>query len=116
MAEQSLPDTSNTSPLRSTHHAPAAGPSRGRRSNPLQSLIRSRTVVPTSAPIYGSCRLTLAGAIAQAYKEQDIRREALAATASADIILPIIPVSASLLDAFEHATLEHIRRARRSPQ
>ncbi|KAF8493160.1 hypothetical protein F5888DRAFT_1908739 [Russula emetica] len=91
MAEQSLPDTSNTSPLRSTHHAPAAGPSRGRRSNPLQSLIRSRTVVPTSAPTYGSCRLTPAGAIAQAYKEQDIRREALAATASADIILPIIP-------------------------
>jgi hypothetical protein len=99
-------DTSNSSPLRSTHQAPAAGPSRGQRSNPLQSLIRSRAVVPTSAPTYGSGRLTPAGAIAQAYKEQDTRREALATTASADTMLPIIPVSASLLDAFEHATLE----------
>lgn len=99
-------DTSNSSPLRSTHQAPAAGPSRSQRSNPLQSLIRSRAAVPTSAPTYGSGRLTPAGAIAQAYKEQDIRREALAATASADTILPIIPVTASLLDAFEHATLE----------
>lgn len=99
-------DTSNLSPLQSTHQAPAAGSSRGQRSNPLQSLIRSRTVVPTSAPTYGSGRLTPAGAIAQAYKEQDIRREALAATASADTILPIIPIGASLLDAFEHATLE----------
>jgi hypothetical protein len=99
-------DTSNSSPLRSTQQAPAAGPSRGQRSNPLQSLIRSRATVPTSAPTYGSGRLTPAGAIAQAYKEQDIRREALAATASADTMLPIIPISASLLDAFEHATLE----------
>jgi hypothetical protein len=99
-------DTSNTSPLRSTHQAPAAGPSRSKGSNPLQSLIRSRTAGPTSAPTYGSGRLTPAGAIAQAYKEQDIRRESLAATASADTMLPIIPVGASLLDAFEHATLE----------
>lgn len=99
-------DTSNISPLQPTHQAPAVGPSRGQRSNPLQSLIRSRTVVPTSAPTYGSGRLTPAGAIAQAYKEQDIRREALAATASPDTILPIIPVGASLLDAFEHATSE----------
>ena len=99
-------DTSNSSPLRSTHQAPAAGPPRGRRSNPLQSLIRSRAAVPTSAPTYGSGRLTPAGAIAQAYKEQDFRRGVLAAAASADAMLPIIPVSASLLDAFEHATLE----------
>lgn len=99
-------DTSNTSPLRSTHQASAAGPPRGRRSNPLQSLIRSRAAAPTSAPTFGSGRLTPAGAIAQAYKEQDIRREVLAAAASADTMLPIIPISASLLDAFEHATLE----------
>ena len=99
-------DTSSSSPLRSTHQTPAARPSRSQRSNPLQSLIRSRAAGPTPAPTYGSGRLTPAGAIAQAYKEQDIRREALAATASADTILPIIPVGASLLDAFEHATLE----------
>lgn len=99
-------DTSNSYPSRSTHQAPVAGPSRSQRSNPLQSLIRSRAAVPTAAPTYGSGRLTPAGAIAQAYKEQDIRREAFAAAASADTILPIIPISASLLDAFEHATLE----------
>jgi hypothetical protein len=99
-------DTSNSSPLRSTHQAAAPGSPRGRRSNPLQSLIRSRAAVPTSAPTYGSGRLTPAGAIAQAYKEQDIRRGVLAATASADTMLPVIPVSASLLDAFEYATLE----------
>jgi len=69
-------------------------------------LIRSRAAAPASTPTFGSGRLTPAGAIAQAYKEQDIRREVLAATASADTVLPIIPVSASLLDAFQHATLE----------
>lgn len=99
-------DVSNSSPLRSAHQTPAAGPSRSQRSNPLQSLIRSRTTVSTSAPTYGSGRLTPAGAIAQAYKEQDIRREVLAAAASADTTLPVIPVGPSLLDAFEHATLE----------
>jgi hypothetical protein len=104
-------DTSNSSQLRSTHQAPAAGPSRSQRSNPLQSLIRSRAAAPTSAPTYGSGRLTPAGAIAQAYKEQDIRREALAATASADTILPVIPVGASLLDAFEHATFANVKSA-----
>jgi hypothetical protein len=35
-----------------------------------------------------------------------LRAEALAAAANADTILPTIPVSASLLDSFEHATLE----------
>ena len=99
-------DTSNSSALRYTHQAPTTGPSRSQRSNPLQSLIRSRTTVSMSAPTYGSGRLTPAGAIAQAYKEQDIRREVLAAAASADTTLPLIPVGPSLLDAFEHATLE----------
>lgn len=108
-------DTSNLSPLRSTHQAPSAGSPRARRSNPLQSLIRSRTTVTTSAPTYGSGRLTPAGAIAQAYKEQDIRRGVLAAAASADTMLPIIPVSASLLDAFEHATLEQKPHANAKP-
>lgn len=99
-------DTSASSPLQLTTQPPAACPSHGQRPTALQSLIRSRAVVPASTPPNGSGRLTPAGAIAQAYKEQDFRREALAAAANADTILPVIPVSTSLLDSFEHATLE----------
>jgi hypothetical protein len=98
-------DTSTLSPLQS-NQLPVAGPSGSQRSTALQSLIRSRVAVSPSAPPSGSGRLTPAGAIAQAYKEQGIRREALAAAANADILLPAIPVSGSLLDSFEHATLE----------
>lgn len=99
-------DTSTLSQLQSKPRHPAAGPSSGPRSTPLQSLIRSRATVSPSAPPSGSGRLTPAGAIAQAYKEQGIRREALAAAANADTVLPAIPVSASLLDSFEQATSE----------
>ena len=97
-------DTSTSSPFSS--QAPAAGPSRSQRSTGLQSLIRSRSAAAASALTSGSGRLTPAGAIVQAYKEQDFRREALAAAANADTILPMIPISAPLLDTFEHATLE----------
>ncbi|KAH9010881.1 hypothetical protein EDB85DRAFT_2231041 [Lactarius pseudohatsudake] len=46
----------------------------------LQFVIASRTALPVSAPPHGSSsKLTPASAIAQAYKEQDLRREALAA-------------------------------------
>jgi hypothetical protein len=99
-------DTSTSSPLQFTTQPSADGLSHGQRPTALQSLIRSRAVVPASAPSSGSGRLTPAGAIAQAYKEQDIRREALAAAANPNTILPFIPVSASLLDSFEYATLE----------
>ena len=98
-------DTSTLSTLQS-NQLPVAGPSGSQRSTGLQSLIRSRVAVSPSVPPSGSGRLTPAGAIAQAYKEQGIRREALAAAANADTLLPAIPVSASLLDSFEHATLE----------
>ena len=97
-------DTSTSSP--SASQPPAAGPSRGQRSTGLQSLIRSRSAAPASALTSGSGRLTPAGAIARAYKEQDFRREALAAAANADTMLPMIPISAPLLDTFERATLE----------
>jgi hypothetical protein len=97
-------DTSTLS--RFTSQPPAAGPSRSQRPTALQSLIRSRSAASASASPSGSGRLTPAGAIAQAYKEQDFRREALAAAANADTILPMIPISAPLLDTFERATLE----------
>ncbi|KAH9992717.1 hypothetical protein BJV74DRAFT_393349 [Russula compacta] len=99
-------ETSVSSPSRSNTHSPAAVPSRSRRATALQSLIGSRPTIVSSAQPYGSGRLTPAGAIAQAYKEQDSRREALAAAAHAEKLSPIIPISASWLDTFEHYTPE----------
>jgi hypothetical protein len=84
-------------PQSSTNH-PAAVPSRSQRSTGLQSLIRSRAATPASAPPSGSGRQTPAGAIIQAYKEQDCRREALAAAANVEKRSPIIPISSSWLD------------------
>lgn len=98
-------DKSISSPPQSSTHPPDAVPSRSQRSITLQSLIRSRAAVPASAPPSGSGRLTPAGAIIQAYKEQDNRREALAAAASVEKRSPIIPISASWVDTSEkHAS------------
>ena len=99
-------DKSILSPSQSSTHPPAAVPSRNRRSTALQNLSRSRAAIPASAPPSGSGRLTPAGAIIQAYKEQDNRREALAAAASVEKLSPIIPLSASWLDTFQHHTSE----------
>jgi len=95
-------DMSISSPLQSPTRLPDAAPSRSQRSTTLQSLIRSRAAVPASAPPSGSSRLTPAGAIIQAYKEQDNRREALAAAASVEKRSPIIPISASWVDTSEN--------------
>ncbi|KAH9014059.1 hypothetical protein EDB85DRAFT_892161 [Lactarius pseudohatsudake] len=64
----------------------------------LQFVIASRTALPVSAPPHGSSsKLTPASAIAQAYKEQDLRREALAAAARAENLSTIVPASGSRL-------------------
>ena len=95
-------DRSIPSPLQSPTSPPDAAPSRSQRSTTLQSLIRSRAAVPASATPSGSGRLTPAGAIIQAYKEQDNRREALATAASVEKRSPIIPISASWVDTSEN--------------
>jgi hypothetical protein len=95
-----------SSPLQSIVRPPAAAPSGSQRSTVLQSVLGSRAVVPASAPSHGSGKLTPAGAIAQAYKEQDVRREALAAAARAEGLLPTVPTSVLWLDSPEH-TSEH---------
>jgi hypothetical protein len=89
-------DISISSPSQSSTNPPAAVPSRSQRLTGLQSLIRSRAATPASAPPSGSGRLTPAGAIIQAYKEQDNRREALAAAANVEKRSPIIPTSSWL--------------------
>ncbi|KAH9967448.1 hypothetical protein BC827DRAFT_593743 [Russula dissimulans] len=99
-------DTSISRPLQSkaTTHRPAAAPLRSQRSPAPQGLIGGRAAVSAPASSSGSARLTPAGAIAQAYKDQDMRREALAATVHADKLLPIIPVSNPLSRAIELPT------------
>ncbi|KAH9975764.1 hypothetical protein BGW80DRAFT_1250662 [Lactifluus volemus] len=79
-------------PLRSIV-SPSGAPSRSQRSTVLQSVLGNRSSGSASAASRGSVRLTPAGAIAQAYKEQDIRREAFTAAARAETALPIIPTS-----------------------
>jgi hypothetical protein len=91
-------DISISYPPQSSTNPPAAVTSRSQRSTALQSLIRSRAATPASAPPSGSGRQTPAGAIIQAYKEQDCRREALAAAANVEKRSPIIPISSSWLD------------------
>ncbi|KAI0255692.1 hypothetical protein BJV78DRAFT_1278950 [Lactifluus subvellereus] len=92
------------SSLQSIIRSPAAPPS---RSSMLQSVLGSRAAVPTSPPANGSGRLTPAGQIAQAYKEQDMRREAFAAAARAESQLPTVPPSAPWLDTPERMFEQH---------
>lgn len=95
-------DMSISSPLQSPTRLPDASPSRSQRSTTLQGLVKSRAPVPASARPSGSGRLTPAGAIIQAYKEQDSRREALAAAANIEKRSPIIPISAAWVDASDN--------------
>ena len=89
------------SSLQSIIRSPVAPISRGQRSSMLQSVLGSGAAVPTSPSAYGSGKLTPAGAIAQAYKEQDMRREALAAAAYPESLLPTALPSSSWLDISE---------------
>jgi hypothetical protein len=95
-----LPDktTTTASALQPRIRSPTAS-SRSEFSNTtLQFVIASRAAVPVSAPPHGSSsKLTPAGAIAQAYKEQDLRREALAAAARAENLSTVVTASGSRL-------------------
>ena len=85
-----LPGKTTTSfASRPSIRSPTAASPRSEFSTTLQFVIASRATIPASAPSLGSSsRLTPAGAIAQAYKEQDLRREALAAAARAENVVP----------------------------
>ena len=75
-----LPGKGTTSS--NTTRSPPASPRSEFSTTTLQFVIASRAAVPASAlPQASSSKLTPAGAIVQAYKEQDLRREALAAAA-----------------------------------
>ena len=75
-----LPGKATTSST--TTRSPPASPRSEFSTTTLQFVIASRAAVPASAlPQASSSKLTPAGAIVQAYKEQDLRREALAAAA-----------------------------------
>ncbi len=79
--------TSSASASQPTTRSPPATSPRSEEfsTTTLQFVIASRAAVPAPAPSYSSLsKLTPAGAIAQAYKEQDLRRESLAATARAE--------------------------------
>src|SRR6266702_466333 len=91
--------TTTSSALQPTTRSPAAASSRSEFSpTTLQFVIASRSAVPASAPPRGSSsKLTPAGAIALAYKEQDLRREALAAAACAENLSTVVPASGSRL-------------------
>jgi hypothetical protein len=86
-----LPSKATTSSaLQPTIRSPAAASPRSEFSTTtLQFVIASRSTVTASAPPRGSSgKLTPAGAIAQAYKEQDIRREALATATRVETVVP----------------------------
>ncbi|KAH9072297.1 hypothetical protein EDB83DRAFT_2362174 [Lactarius deliciosus] len=75
-------------------------PGKATTSSALQPATRSSAAASSriSAPPHGSSsKLTPASAIAQAYKEQDLRREALAAAARAENLSTIVPASGSRL-------------------
>ncbi|KAH9004543.1 hypothetical protein EDB86DRAFT_3199870 [Lactarius hatsudake] len=94
-----LPGKATTSSaLQPATRSSAAASSRSEFSTTtLQFVIASRTALPVSAPHGSSSKLTPASAIAQAYKEQDLRREALAAAARAENLSTIVPASGSRL-------------------
>ncbi|KAI0306044.1 hypothetical protein B0F90DRAFT_958501 [Multifurca ochricompacta] len=98
--------SSISSPFSSTTRSPTAVSMHGQRDTTLQSVFGSQLAAPASAPPFGSGKLTPAGAIVQAYKEQDIRREALATAARAEKLSPVIPVGPSWPDAPGHYSFE----------
>ena len=97
--------TTTSSPLQPTIRSPAASSRSEFSTTTLQFVIASRAAVPASAPPQGSSsKLTPAGAIAQAYKEQDLRREALAAAARAENLSTVGTASGSRLGAPDSST------------
>jgi hypothetical protein len=81
-----LPGKATTSSAsQPTTRSPPASPRSEFSTTTLQFVIASRAATLASAlPHASSSKLTPAGAIAQAYKEQDLRREALAAAARSE--------------------------------
>ena len=98
-------NTTTSSALQPTIRSPAASSRSEFSTTTLQFVIASRAAVPASAPPQGSSsKLTPAGAIAQAYKEQDLRREALAAAARAENLSTVVTASGSRLGAPDSPT------------